>query len=143
MSRKELTVEASTDNLARVLAFLDERLEELGCSMKAQMQIDIALEEIFVNVAQYAYADLPQQDHAANLVSIQVEDTEDPRSVAITITDRGVPFNPLAKEDPDTTLSAEERRIGGLGIFMAKKSMDHMHYEYRDGQNILTFRKDL
>lgn len=141
MSRRELTVEASTDNLARVLAFLDERLEELDCGMKAQMQIDIALEEIFVNVAQYAYAHLAPQDPSEKLVSIQLEDSEDPRSIEITIRDRGIPFDPLAKEDPDTTLSAEERRIGGLGIFMAKKSMDSMHYEYRDGQNILTFRK--
>ena len=142
MSIKELTVAARTDRLQEVLAFLETRLEELGCSNKAKMQIEIALEEIFVNVATYAYS---QSEGAGEeeTVSIKVEDTADPMSVAVTITDRGLHFNPLEKADPDVTLSAEERRIGGLGIYMVKKSMDHVRYEFRNGENILTFRKDL
>ena len=139
---KELTIKASRENFEKVLAFVDERLEELGCTPKAQMQIDIALEEIYVNVSSYAYPD-GVNPFKGGEVTIRVEDTEDPKSVAITLTDRGIPFDPLAKEDPDITLSAEERRVGGLGIFMVKKSMDLMKYEYKDGQNILTFRKDL
>ena len=139
---KELTIKASRENFEKVLAFVDERLEELGCTPKAQMQIDIALEEIYVNVSSYAYKD-GVNPFKSGEVTIRVEDTEDPKSVAITLTDRGIPFDPLAKEDPDITLSAEERRVGGLGIFMVKKSMDLMKYEYKDGQNILTFRKDL
>ena len=143
MSVKELTVEADKANLPQVLAFIDERLEELECTMKAQMQIDIALEEIFINVANYAYKEMMEKSGDPGTVSIRVEDTEDPKSVAVTITDSGIPFDPLAQEDPDVTLSANERRIGGLGIFMAKKVMDYMHYEFKDGKNILTFRKDL
>ena len=139
---KELTIKASRENFEKVLAFVDERLEELGCTPKAQMQIDIALEEIYVDVSSYAYPD-GKNPFEEGKVTIRVEDTDDPKSVAITLTDRGIPFDPLAKEDPDITLSAEERRVGGLGIFMVKKSMDLMKYEYKDGQNILTFRKDL
>ena len=143
MSVKELTLEAKVGKLDRVLAFLDQRLDELECSMKAKMQIELALEEIFVNVSSYAYSRGEEQEDKTGMVSISVEDTEDPRSVAVTITDRGVPFDPLAQEEPDITLSAEERKVGGLGIFMVRKSMDHIRYEFKDGQNILTFRKDL
>ena len=140
MNTKELTIEAATENLTQVIAFVDERLEELGCNMKAQMQIDVALEEIFVNIAEYAYENQTGMPH---VVTIRVEDTDDPLSVAVTFTDEGVPFDPLAKKDPDVTLSAEERDIGGLGIYIVKKSMDHVKYDYRDGQNIFTFRKFL
>ncbi len=143
MGVRELTVEAKTENLSKVLAFLDERLEDLGCTMKAQMQIEMALEEIFVNVASYAYKRDPNAVYPSEMVSIRVEDTEDPRSVAVTLTDCGMPFDPLTQKEPDITLSAQERQIGGLGIFLVKKSMDHVDYEFKDGQNILTFRKDL
>ena len=150
---KELTVEADLQNLDPVIDFVDERLDELGCTMKAKMQIGIAIEEIFVNVVKYAFdegsagsSEQTGSEEAGRIpekISIRVEDTEDPRSVAVTIIDRGRPFDPLAKADPDVTLSADSRKVGGLGIFMVKKSMDQMEYEYRDGQNILTFRKDL
>ena len=143
MGVRELTVEAKTENLSKVLAFLDERLEDLGCTMKAQMQIEMALEEIFVNVASYAYKRDPNAVYPSEMVSIRVEDTEDPRSVAVTLTDCGMPFDPLTQKEPDITLSAQERQIGGLGIFLVKKSMDHVDYEFKDGQNILTLRKDL
>ena len=143
MGRRELTLDAKIENLDRVLAFLDERLDELKCSMKAKLQIELALEEIFVNVASYAYNRNGAASQEPGPVSISVEDTEDPLSVAVTITDRGMPFDPLAQQDPDVSLSAEDRRVGGLGIYMVKKSMDHVRYEFKDGQNILTFRKDL
>ena len=131
----ELTLEAKKENLDEVLAFVDGCLETLDCSPKAQMQIDIAVEEIFVNIASYAYA--PDVGQA----TIRVE--PEAGAVAITFEDSGVPYDPLAKADPDVTLSAEERQIGGLGIFMVKKSMDSMEYEYRNGRNILTIRKNL
>ena len=111
---KELTLEAKVDSLPQVLAFVDEYLESLDCSMKVQMQIDVAVEEIYVNVASYAYA--PK----TGSVTIRLEAQDSPRAVTITIIDSGVPYNPLAKEDPDVTLSAEERKIGGLGIYMVK-----------------------
>jgi len=140
MSIKELTVEADVKNLDKVLLFLGERLDALGCSSRAKMQIEVALEEIFVNVASYAYE---KSERETDIVSISVENSTEPLRVEVTITDSGIPFDPLAKEDPDVTLTAEQRKIGGLGIYMVKKSMDQVRYEYRDGKNVLTFRKDL
>ena len=134
---KDLKIEARVDNLDQVLAFLDGQLEEAGCSMKAQMQLDVAVEEIYVNIASYAYA--PE----TGMAEIQLEFTEDPKSVVITFIDSGKPYNPLAKEDPDISLSAEERQIGGLGIYMVKKSMDEVNYEYSDGYNVFSIRKNL
>ncbi len=133
----ELTTEAKTDNLEQVIDFINTQLEEAGCSMKAQMQIEVAVEELFVNVAHYAYA-----PNTGN-VTIDIVIDKDPVMARITFTDSGIPYDPLAKEDPDVTLSAEERTIGGLGIYMVKKSMDEMHYEYRDGHNVLTICKKL
>ena len=133
----ELTIRANLNNLNDVMAFVDAELEKLDCPMKAQMQIDVAVEELFVNIARYAYAP------AEGDVVIRMEATSEPRAVAITFMDRGVPYDPLAKPDPDVTLSAEERQIGGLGIFMVKKSMDAMEYRYADERNILTIRKAL
>ncbi len=134
---KELKLEASLDNLEQVIAFLDTELENLGCSIKVQMQLDVAVEEIFVNIASYAYKPGTGDAH------IQFVKLDNPDRVEITFIDSGVPYNPLAKEDPDITLSADEREIGGLGIFMVKKSMDDMTYEYKDGKNILKVSKNL
>lgn len=131
---KELTIDAKVDNLDRVLEFIDAILEENECDMKTQVQIDVCVEEIFVNIANYAYT--PGEGEAV----IQVE-VLDPRALSITFKDKGVHYNPLAKEDPDITLSADERPIGGLGIFMVKKSADDISYEYKDDQNILTYIK--
>ena len=133
----ELRIKAKVENLNDVMAFVDAELEKLDCPMRAQMQIDVAVEELFINIAHYAYA--PETGNA----TIRVQPDEDAHAVAITFIDRGIPYNPLAKPDPDVTLSAEERQIGGLGIFMVKKSMDGMRYEYRDGHNILKIIKKL
>ena len=135
--RGELRTEASVEKLPQVLAFLKQKLEALHCSVKSQGQIVVAAEEIFVNIAQYAYA--PGTGDAL----IRVNSGEDLRDVSITFIDWGVPFNPLAKPDPDVTLPAEKRSIGGLGIFMTKKLMDDVSYEYSDGRNVLTLRKNL
>ena len=133
----EINVKASLENLQEVIAFVDGFVEELGASMKAQMQIDVAVEEIFVNIASYAYA--PDTGDA----TIKIGKDPENNKVFITFVDSGKPYNPLEKEDPDITLSAEERGVGGLGIFMVKKSMDDMRYEYKDGQNIVTIMKKL
>ena len=134
---REITIEAKIENLDEVLGFVDGQLEELECPMKAQMQIDVAVEEIFVNIASYAYA--PGVGNAV----VRFESSQDPASVPITFIDSGVPYDPVQKDDPDVTLSAEERGIGGLGIYMAKKAMDDMKYVYRDGQNILSISKSI
>ena len=134
---KELTIAAKIENIEAVTDFVNEQLEALDCPMKAQMQIDIAIDELFGNIAHSAYN--PEIGQA----TVRVEVVEDPLSVVITFIDNGVPYDPLAKADPDTTLSAEERDIGGLGIYMVKKSMDDITYEYKDGQNILKIKKKL
>ena len=134
---KELTIAATVENIETVTDFVNEQLESLDCPMKAQMQIDIAIDELFGNIAHYAYN--PEVGSA----TVRVEVIEDPLAVTITFIDNGVPYDPLAKADPDTTLSAEEREIGGLGIYMVKKSMDDITYEYKDGQNILAIKKNL
>ena len=134
---RELTIEATLDNLDKVLAFVDGQLEELDCPMKSQMQIDVAVEEIFVNIASYAY------NPGIGSATVRFEATQDPPLVTITFIDRGIPYDPLQKDDPDVTLSAEERSIGGLGIFMVKKAMDDMRYVYRDEQNILSISKSI
>lgn len=133
---KELNIKAKVENLPEVLSFIDSELEENDCPMKAQMQIDVAVEELFVNIASYAYT--PNIGEAV----IGIEITDD-NNVRIIFKDSGIPFNPTSKVDPDVTLSAEERQIGGLGIFMVKKSMDEFKYRYEDGQNILTIEKKL
>lgn len=137
MADNEIEIEALTDNLQTVLDFVDEHLESMGASMKAQMQIDVAVEELFVNIAHYAYA--PN----TGIAVIQVEEDKEKHQISITFADKGKPYNPLEKPDPDVTLSADDREIGGLGIFMVKKSMDDMRYEYKDGQNTLTVTKSL
>ena len=117
--------------------FVRKSMEDVNCPPKAAMQIDIAVEEIFINIASYAYK--PETGKA--VVRVQVVD--DPITVVITFMDNGIPYDPLAKEDPDTTLPADEREIGGLGIFMTKKAMDEISYEYKEGKNTLTLKKHL
>ena len=134
---KEMTIAATVENIEAVTDFVNEQLEALDCPMKAQMQIDIAIDELFGNIAHYAYN--PDVGEA----TVRVEVVEEPLSVIITFIDGGVPYDPLSAADPDTTLSAEERAIGGLGIFMVKKSMDDITYRYENGSNILSIRKTL
>lgn len=134
---KELNISATVENIAAVTAFVDEQLEELDCPMKTQLQVDVAIDELFGNIAHYAY------NPEIGAATVRVEVTENPLSVVITFIDNGVPYDPLAKADPDITLSAEERQIGGLGIYMVKKSMDDVSYEYKNGQNILRIKKHI
>lgn len=134
---QKLTIEADTAKLPDVLAFVDGILESAGCSPKAQMQIDVAVEEIFVNIAHYAY------ENGSGSVIIGITMSEDPAAASITFADNGIPYDPLSHEDPDISLSAEQREIGGLGILMVRKTMDDVRYEYKDGQNLLTLVKNL
>lgn len=132
---KELTVSAGLEELETVQAFVEEALAAANCPMKMMMQISIAVEEIYVNIARYAYH--PELGEATVRCAVGGA----PLQVTIQFLDHGRPFDPLAKKDADTTLSAEERDIGGLGILMVKKSMDDVAYEYRNGCNILTLKK--
>ena len=134
---KELVISADRNNLLKVQSFIDEQLEDAGCPMLTQIAIDVAVEELFVNIASYAY------DQEIGDAVVRVEMLDDPLSVKITFIDNGKQYDPLAKPDPDITLSAKQRKKGGLGIFMVKNSMDDVRYEYRDGKNILTIKKNL
>ena len=134
---KELNLEASLENIPQVTAFVDRELELLCCPMKAQMQIDVAIDELFSNISRYAY------DPATGPATVRVEVEQKPLAVVISFIDHGVPYDPLASQDPDITLSAEDRPIGGLGIFMTKKLMDDVCYEYKNGQNILRIKKSI
>ncbi len=126
---------ASIDDINAVTAFAEEELEKMGCPMKAMIQINVAIDEIYSNIVKYGYPDTPGP------VTVKFIRQEDPDGVMIRFEDDGVAYNPLKKEDPDITLSAEERNIGGLGIFVVKKTMDDMKYEYENERNILTLFK--
>ena len=128
---------AKTESLPAVIGFTEETLEAFECPMKTQMAICVAIEELFVNIAHYAY---PESEGD---MSLGIGFDTASRTVTFRVTDKGVPFDPLKKSDPDITLSAEEREIGGLGIFIAKKTMDSLVYSYENGENILTMTKKI
>lgn len=132
---QELVLLAQTENMDTVLNFVNGILKEHNCPTYVQLEIDIAVEELFVNIAHYAY--IPDVGQAMIQVSVEGD------VVTIVFKDQGIPYNPWTKEDPDITLSLEERQIGGLGIYMVKNSMDEVSYAYEDGQNVVTIRKNL
>ena len=132
---KEWTFEAKIDRIPWLTEQIDALLEGLDCPMKAQMQIDVAIDEWMANIASYAYGD------GGGDVTVRFDYQPDDRTVALTFIDSGIPYDPLAKPDPDVTLSVDKREVGGLGIFMIKKTMDDMTYARRDGHNVLTIRK--
>ena len=128
---------AKIEALSDVLGFVDRTLEEHECPMKIQMAVCVAIEEVFVNVAHYAYGG------GDGDVTLGIGFDETDRTVTFRMTDKGTPFDPLKKPDPDIALSAEEREIGGLGIFITKKTMDTVTYAYENGENILTMVKKI
>lgn len=134
---KSILVPADNSQLEAVQSFVEAELEQQDCAPKTMMQINIAVEEVFVNIASYAYK--PEVGEA----EIQVEVCEDPLRVVIQFLDSGTPFDPLAKEDADTSPEALQERIGGLGILIVKKTMDAVRYSYENGKNILTIVKNL
>ena len=133
----ELKIAADDKNLETVLDFIHKLLPP-DCETDLMYKIDVAAEEIFVNIAHYAYKDkLPAGEFGQALITCTYED----ELLTIIFRDQGVPFNPLARPDPDITLSAEDRSIGGLGIFLTKKYMDKVEYDYKNDENILTLKK--
>ena len=133
----ELTLPADASNLPEVMGFVEEQLKRKGCTEKTAAQIGVAVEEIFVNITSYAYP------NGSGDATIRIKFEGEPEQAEITFIDRGVAYDPLKKDDPDITLSAEDREIGGLGIYMVKKCMDDIKYEYIDGCNRLTLIKAL
>ena len=134
---KELTVDAKVENIPAVIDFVEAELDAVDCPPKARMQLDMVVDEILSNVAHYAYA--PR----TGSVTVRFAFDEGTRTATLTFLDKGMPYDPLQKEDPDVSLSAADRPVGGLGIFLVKKTMDGVDYEYRHNQNVLTIRKKL
>ncbi len=133
----EIRIPATLENLETVLGFVNEQMELAECPERLMTHVDLAVEEIFVNIASYAYH--PEVGEAV----VCCEAGGDPFCITIGFIDQGKPYNPLEREAPDISLEAEEREIGGLGIFMVKKLMDDIHYEFRDVKNILTLKKNI
>lgn len=134
---KEFVTDSALENVEAVTDFLNTELEAAECSIKAQTQIDVAVDEIFSNISKFAYGE------QTGPVTVTIGIEKDPKTAYISFIDGGTPYDPLSAEDPDTTLSADERQIGGLGIFLVKKTMDDVKYEYRDGHNVLTIVKTI
>lgn len=132
---KELTLTAAIENIPAVTDFVESALEEWGCPLRIRMLLDVAVDEIVSNIAYYAYPD------GQGTVTVKLEPTEQPRGVTLEFSDGGIPYDPLQREDPDTALSADRREIGGLGIYMVKRTVDSVRYAYQNGRNVLTVYK--
>lgn len=136
MKEKTMEVNAVTEELDTVSQFVERELEKYGCPVKFQTQIAVAVEEIFVNIVHYAY-----DEGTVGKVKLTINIYEKKKEVVLRFQDKGIPFNPLAKANPDITAGIEEREIGGLGIFMVKKICDDVSYKREDGQNMFTVMK--
>ncbi len=128
---------AKIESLNEVICFVEEMLSRFDCPLKMQMGICVAIEEVFVNIAHYAYP------NGEGNMTLGVDFDKQSSTVTFRVADKGVPFDPLKKPDPDITLSLEERQIGGLGIFITNKTMDVIGYAYENGENILTMMKKI
>ena len=133
----EWNIEAVKEKLPELQELIESRLEAIECPLRTLMQISVVVEEVFANIASYAYKS------GRGRADICMEISDEPAVVTLRFADRGIPYDPLKRRDPDLSLPAEEREIGGLGVYMTKKLMDEVRYEYRDGQNILTLKKKL
>ena len=131
----KLTVSASMGQLRLVSDFVEAGITAAGGGQENLRKILVAVDELFSNIVRYAYGGGAGEAE----ISLEVKDGV----ASVCFVDSGIPYNPLEKEDPDVELSAEERRVGGLGVYMVKKSMDAVEYEHRDGKNVLTIRKKL
>ena len=134
---REITLPAKIESISAVTDFVDAELEAFGCPMKARIQIDVAIDEVFSNIANYAYG------AGTGDATVRLETSESPRSVRLTFIDSGVAYNPLEAPDPDVTLAAEDRQTGGLGVYLVRHTMDEVSYEHVDGRNILRITKNL
>ena len=134
---KELTIEAMVRNIPTVTEFVDEELDGLNCTPRIQAQINVAIDELFSNIARYAY------NPATGPATVRVEVEKNPLAVLVTFIDHGRRYDPLTTKEPDLSLNLLERPAGGLGVFLVRKTMDDVSYEYRDGRNILRIKKHI
>lgn len=137
---KEIKVNADVKNLDSVLQFMNEVIEPYNCSVEIQFQLELALEEAYVNIAHHAYPN----DVGSTIIRCDVVEKDDKSNLlVIDILDQGIPYNPIEHNDPNINSSAEERDIGGLGIYMIKNSMDALSYSYENEHNVFTIEKYL
>jgi sigma-B regulation protein RsbU (phosphoserine phosphatase) len=134
--KKRLVLPNDIETIPQLNEFIDLVAEEVGLDMSLTMSLNLAMEEAVVNVMDYAYPDGQKGD-------VEIEVTADQEWMTFVITDTGIAFDPTTKEDADTTLSAEERPIGGLGIFLVRQLMDDINYKREGNKNVLTLRKKL
>ncbi len=132
-----LTVPAKTEELDNVCDFVEQKLSPYACPQRTLFQLRLAIEEIFVNIASYAYS--PED----GMAEVRCQVLEEPLRVEIQVLDSGVPFDPLAQEEADTSEEGLMNREGGLGILLVKNTMDDVRYTYENGKNILTILKNL
>ena len=135
---KELKVEATIENLAKVFTFLQESLDKCDIPNKVKRQIKLCVEEVYMNITHYAYN--PETGIAT--IGVDLVGGDEPSRMIISFSDKGKPYDPLARQDPDLELGLDDRPIGGLGIYLVKTTMDNVAYEHKDGQNVLTIEKD-
>ncbi len=128
-TKRSLELDAQRTLLEPLLDVFSRDLADGGCPQDKIELIRICVEEIFVNIASYAYKDKEG--------AVQIEEEVFENSIRMMFADEGIPYNPLEKEDPDITASAQDREIGGLGIFMVKNMADDLRYEYKDNKNCL------
>lgn len=139
-----ITVPASMENLHLVMNNIEEFLIQEGCQEQERDKISISVEELFTNVASYAYHGSEKDNGQIRMdyFCSPLDGTEKKKKVTIQLSDWGIPYNPFARKDPDITLPIEERPIGGLGVYMVKEFMDKTEYIYKDGCNITTITKE-
>lgn len=132
---KYLTLAARLPELERAMAFIEEELLAAGCPDRARLQLALAAEEVFVNIASYAYPE------AYGTVCLALSVSGRPPAATLTFTDSGQPYNPLDQPEPDLGLTAAARDIGGLGIYLVRQNVDSLCYQFVDGKNVLTLKK--
>ena len=133
-----ITVPATLDNLDHLFELIHQALEKAGCPATVRNQLDVVLEEVFVNVCSYAYA----KGDAAGECRVDYVCRDNPKGIVIRVIDWGIPFDPLGHADPESPKSIAEARIGGLGILMVKRMTDRVSYLRHEGANMLTFKKN-
>jgi len=132
---KKITIPAKIENLPQAIDFINQQLKPFEPISQAQLQLELAVEEVYVNIAKYAY------EPGEGKVFISCEIDENPLQATVQFTDSGIPYNPIDNKAPD--MKSREKEVGGLGIFLIKKNVDDISYQYQDGKNILTIRKKL
>lgn len=133
----KITVPAKIENLQKVLNFVIEQLDSVKYNIKARLQLELSIEEVYVNIANYAY----ESEDGEVVICCNIN--KNPLQITLQFIDCGTPYNPLKNRDPDISLKIKEKKVGGLGILLIKKNVDNIAYEYKDGKNILTIQKEL